>query len=260
MGKRERGLNDVLVVLVLVIAAWETLGRMFHLRPDFVPTPSRIVLEAWRENAQLIENAVASGLALATGILAVLAFSLALALLCGSGARHCSIVERVLTAAQGIPFIAAVPVLVVWFGYRKTPEVLVVFAVAFPVVGGAVLRRLRTIPPEILDFARALHASPLDVAVKIQLPWVLPSLLGSLEKAISMSVAAATAAEFVLAESGLGAVMIGAVSNLNTPLLMAAFLCVTALAVVPIGVLELAERVLAPQPADEAGLSLLQLR
>ncbi len=250
MRKKRAFPSNTLVWLTAAFIAWELMGRLLRIRPDILPTPSRIVLEAWRNSPDLLRHLLATATPWLFGLVAAMALALAAGLACASFQRPCRVLLGVARTWQAIPVIALAPVLVLWFGYGGMPRALLVGLAAFPVIATAVLTGLRGIPAEMLEMMRSMRATPAQVTLKLRIPFLLPALLRSLKSAATVGIAAAVAAEFVEAEAGLGYLMLSAISKMNTPLLFAAFLCAAALAALLIGVVKAAEHVLTPWHVD----------
>src|SRR5437667_3254151 len=77
LGRRTRAL----ALIIGAVVTWELSGRLFQLRTDLLPTPSRISLEIWKEWPQLSAHArvtwgeIAGGFFLAALLAIPLAFT-----------------------------------------------------------------------------------------------------------------------------------------------------------------------------------------
>src|SRR5438046_1070456 len=80
LGRRTRAL----ALIIGTVVTWELSGRLYQLRTDLLPTPSRISLEIWKEWPQLSAHArvtcgeIAGGFFLAALLAIPLAFTAAL--------------------------------------------------------------------------------------------------------------------------------------------------------------------------------------
>ena len=93
-------------------------------------------------------------------------------------------------------------------------------------------RGLTTIDARIGALMETLSASRLQVLLKVRLPNAVPYLFSGLKIAVPLSIIGAVVAEFVQADSGLGFVVMIAVSEINTPLV---FVAVLLMAVMSLG-------------------------
>ncbi len=136
-----------------------------------------------------------------------------------------------LVGSQTIPKVALAPLFMVWLGFGLAPKILMTFMIAFfPIVIGAVIG-LVTIEQELIYVARSMGASNWQLFWKVRLRHALPSLFGGLKVAITLAVVGAIVAEFVGADKGLGYIIQVANGHLDTPLLLAAVVVVSAIGI-----------------------------
>ncbi|GAA4133692.1 ABC transporter permease [Actinomadura keratinilytica] len=167
---------------------------------------------------------------------------------------YSSSVERtlypILLFAQVIPKIAVAPLFVVWLGFGVTPKIFVAVLIAFFPVVIAMVTGLKSVDPEMLQLSATMGAGPWKTFAKIRFPASLPHLFSGLKVAVTLAVTGAVVGEFVGANEGLGYVIQQANGNLDTPMLFAALLVMSALGVVLFVLIELAERLLLPWHAS----------
>jgi NitT/TauT family transport system permease protein len=203
------------------IVVWEVLGRLFEVQPDMLPTPTRILLEAWRHAPELRRH----GLATAFSVLVGLASGAATGVVIGVWVASATPVSRnflsIVTALEFAPLVALIPIFLLWFGYGPFPHVVIVCLVSLLAVTSGTLRGLMSVSPMSLRLMSALGASPTQILWKLRLPAILPGLFRALARASALSVTAALTAEFVEADAGLGYLMLSASTRMNTPLMFA---------------------------------------
>jgi NitT/TauT family transport system permease protein len=235
-----------LLPFAAVLLVWELAGHMAQLRPDRLPTPSRILFEAWRAGPYLSEHLAATAFAILGGLAAaVAASSLALAL-CVATPQSYPALRNIADSWKKFPVIAVAPVLVHWLGYGGRPRVLLVALTTFPVIVSGLLRGLAQVPEEMLELMTLNGATPGQITLKLRIPFLMPRALGSLKSAAALGVAACIAGEYVQAEAGLGFLMLSALSTMNTPLLFAGVCAAGLLAGVLVLLVAAAERGLTP--------------
>ena len=93
---------------------------------------------------------------------------------------------------------------------------------------------------------RSVGASKNKIMLRVRIPHSLPHLMAGLKVAITFSVIGAIVGEFAGANRGLGYVIQFASTQLDTPLIFAALLVVSALGLAFYYVVEFAERLLVP--------------
>ncbi|MCX7522813.1 ABC transporter permease [Microbacterium sp. STN6] len=155
-----------------------------------------------------------------------------------------------LVFAQVIPKVAIAPLFVIWLGFGSAPKVLVAVLVAFFPVVVSTIAGLRSVDPDLLDLASTMGSSQWKTFRKIRFPASLPHVFSGLKVAATLAVIGAVVGEFVGANEGIGYVLLNANGNLNTPMLYAGLVILSAIGIVVFMVIEVAERVFIPwQPS-----------
>src|SRR5207237_7105265 len=126
------------------------------------------------------------------GFLLSAAFGIPVAMLIAGSRTVESYVYPLLVFSQSIPKIAIAPLFVVWFGFGMLPKVLSAFLLGFfPVVVSAV-QGFKSVEPDMLDLARAMEASRLQIFRMVSLPHALPAIFAGQQVAIRLAVVGAT--------------------------------------------------------------------
>ncbi|MFW6641543.1 ABC transporter permease [Nocardiopsis algeriensis] len=135
------------------------------------------------------------------------------------------------------PVVALAPPLVVAFGFGMTPKVVVTAIITFFPVLINVATGLRSVPPPVLHVFETLHASRLEVLLRLRIPSSLPYTLAALRVVLPLSIVGAVVAEFVTAGSsgGLGTVISNAASTARLDFVYSAIFCLAALGVLLLG-------------------------
>jgi NitT/TauT family transport system permease protein len=167
----------------------------------------------------------------------LLGFALGTVLGIGGGAMvaHSPLLRRVLSpylvASQALPKLALAPLLVLWLGYDLAPKVVITALVAFfPLLENTVVG-LNDVAPEKLELFRLLRASAWQTFIKLRVPTALPYLFAGLRVAIVLSVVGAVVGEYVGANRGLGALIIASQGTMDTPLMFAVLVLLTAIGI-----------------------------
>jgi NitT/TauT family transport system permease protein len=230
----------------VALLTWELVGHFFAVRPDILPTPSRIVLEAWRDGPYMAEHMWATTYAVITGLICAFAVASLAFLACTEFRQSCLAVRAVSDMWLVLPVLAVAPVLVHWFGYGGLPRTLLVALATCPVLASGIFRGMARIPAAMAELMSTLGATRAQTTLKLRIPFILPALLESMKTAVAAAVAASVVGEFVQAEAGLGFLMLSALSRMNTPLLFAGVLAAASLAGVLAGIVGAARRILVP--------------
>jgi NitT/TauT family transport system permease protein len=232
--------------LTIILVVWQIYTSWSGISRIVLPSPVDIGLvsfqrydlllkETW---PTLIETILGFGLALLIGIpLAV----------CVSNSRLLNLaIYPILVATQSVPKVAIAPIVLVWFGLGIESKLALAFLVAFFPIVVDTATGLQATPPGLLELARSLRASPLQVFMKVQIPAALPFVFAGAKVAITLAVIGAVIGEFVGSVSGLGNLLLSANSQLEGPLAWAALVWLSVLGIILFAAVVLAERLLMP--------------
>ena len=145
-----------------------------------------------------------------------------------------------------MPKVAIAPVVLVWFGLGLQSKLAIAFLVAFFPIVVDTATGLQSTPAGLLELARSLRASSLQVFAKVQFPAALPFIFSGAKVAVTLAVIGAVIGEFVGSVSGLGNLLLTANSQLDSALAWAALIWLSILGIVLFVAVALAERLLMP--------------
>jgi NitT/TauT family transport system permease protein len=250
----QRRLGDYsypLAALAGGIVLWEVVVRVADIRTYILPAPSLVVAKLVEQSANIFRHSLVTGWEIILGFL----LSIVVGVPLGVAIYQSRLLERViypfLVASQTIPKIAIAPLLVIWFGWGLLPKVIVAFLIAvFPIVIDTVVG-LKNTRAEMFHLVRSMGATPLQAFFKISLPNALPNIFGGLKVAITLAVVGAVVGEFIAADSGLGYLLVVANGYLDTPLMFAGIIALSAMGIFFFYVIEILERILVPWRTDD---------
>jgi sulfonate transport system permease protein len=121
------------------------------------------------------------------------------------------------------PFLALVPLFITWFGLGEKPKIILIALACSTPVYLNTANAVRNVDRKVVEAARSFGLSKFRLLKEVTLPLSLPGILTGLRFAMAISVLALVAAEQINANSGIGAMMLTAQSNLNT---VTVFCCV----------------------------------
>lgn len=242
-------MKDILypmATVVAVIALWYGVVLGFDIAPYLLPLP-HLVLERIVADFQflLYHTWITSYETLGGFVLSmIVGIGLAIAIVASP------VIDRALmpwlVLSQTFPKVALAPLIAVWFGLGILPKLLVTFLVAFfPVVISTVVG-LRSIEREMLELARSMRATRLQLFWHFRLPMALPNIFAGLKVAVAFAVVGAVIAEWVGANEGLGYLLLRANANLDTALLFSVLVMLMIIGVVLYYAVELVERLMIP--------------
>lgn len=151
-----------------------------------------------------------------------------------------------LIALQTIPLIALVPLLRAITKNDDITRILIAAFVTFFVVALSVIRGLKASDPEAISLMRSYGAGRLRTLRHVQIPTCLPFLFSALRIAAPLSLVGAVLTDLLGSNSGLGFIMISAITFGQFKLLWTAVIIIVALGAAMAACVGLAERFAAP--------------
>ena len=156
------------------------------------------------------------------------------------------IIRPIITLFYSLPKIALAPLFLLWFGYGIIPNVMIAFLVAFfPIVINTAVG-LNAVEEDLLDLVHYLHASKLQVLVKIRLPNALPFIFSGFKISATLCVVGAIVGEFIASFQGLGFVLKQAQGLMDTPPMFASLILISILGLSLFGFIALLEQWVMP--------------
>jgi NitT/TauT family transport system permease protein len=143
-------------------------------------------------------------LAFSFAVAVVLGTSLGLLLALNEFARRS--IRPLVVALQITPFVAWVPLAVIWFGTSERAVVFVAIVGSFPAMTLATLQAIRQIPPVYERTGRTMGARGWLLYRRVILPAALPGVMAGLQQAWGFAWKALMAGELIVAaaHAGLG--------------------------------------------------------
>lgn len=237
----------MLFVCTLALIAWEIIADVDNNPPFILPAPSQI----WQrflltlQDGSLLRNSAVTLMEVMVGLLV----GVVLATLCGYMVGKSKVLESLLSpflvASQAVPIVAIAPLLVIWFGPGIFSKILIcALTVFFPVLVNTIVG-VRSVPTNLRDLMRSMHATSLQVLVFLEVPAALSVFLGGLRIGATLSVIGAVVGEFVGSDSGLGFLINVGRGQYDTALVFVAVLALMTMALALYGlVLALEKRLL----------------
>lgn len=236
--------------LVIFVALWELVCRVFHVPAYLVPAPSVIFTDTAKLSGPVAMHTLATGETVLLGFAASVVISLPLAVLITSSPLIANAVYPLLVLTQAIPKVALAPILVVMLGSNALPRVVVTFLVAFFPLVLSIAAGITSVPPELIELGRACKASRWRELWRIRLPYAMPFVFSGLKAAITLSVVGAVVGEFVNADSGLGYLIQTSTAFFNVPLAWGALVLLSLMGIVLFQLVVIVERLFFPWAVD----------
>ena len=220
-----------LALFVSILGLWEAFVRLTGVSPLVIPAPSAVLIVLW------------DGLTVGflwphiwvTAVEALLGFGLgcAIGFVAGVLLGEIDFLRRLLwpyvLASQVVPKLALGPIFIVWFGFGMTSTIVITALICFFPQLENTLTGLQSVPPEKRDLFRMLGASRRQTLLRLKIPSGLPVIMAGVRVAIVLALVGAVVGEFIGGDAGLGASIIAAQGMMDSTLMFALFVVITAL-------------------------------
>ncbi len=206
------------LLLLLVLAAWQLYVQTQNIDPLILPAPLRIIsatiaarsVFAAHIGTTLYETLVGLGVSLVVGVLTASIIDLSPFL------RRA--LYPLLVASQAIPIVAIAPLLIFSFGWGLLPKIIVVTLVCFFPITVSMADGLRSTDPELIKLYRTFGASELVIFWRVRLPQSLPGFFSGLRIAATYAVVGSFLGELVSSVYGLGILFVYEEKSFRTDL------------------------------------------
>ena len=235
-----------LVGILGFLVVWQLVVVIYKMPAYLLPTPTEIAHVFFARLPELIHHGWVTVYEMIAGYALAVAVAVPLAIAITSSRAFNELVMPTMLFFQIVPKVAIAPLFLVWFGVGATPKILVAFLISFfPIVIDAAVG-LRSMSPEMHDLAHSMGATRMQVFSQFRLPTSLPYLFSGLKVAATLAIAGTVVGEFVGADRGLGYLLLVTNSNLETPMMFATIVALTAIGFVFYYMVELLENFLIP--------------
>ncbi len=231
---------------VVLIALWAFLCVYGNVPTVVLPTPDKVLYAFIARFDLIVSEGWVTLKETIYGFILALVIGIPMAVAVANSRALNLMFYPLLIGLQSVPKVALAPIVLVWLGTGIESKLAIVWLVAFfPIIVDTVAG-LRSTPPQLLELARSLRATPMQVFIKVQLPAALPFIFTGAKVAITLAVIGAVIGEFIGSSEGLGFLLLSATSQLDSPLAFAALFALSFLGMFVYLLVELAERLAAP--------------
>lgn len=195
LGPPLLGVASLLIVWAVVAAATDTAS---------IPGPA----ETWTAlrdgiaDGTIPEATLKTLIRLAFSFVAALVIGTALGLLLATFELARRSIRPLVVALQITPFVAWVPLAVIWFGATERAVVFVAIAGSFPAVTLATLQGIRQVSPLYVRAGRTLGAAGWELQRSVVFPAALPAYMAGVQQAWGFAWKALMAGELIVQATG----------------------------------------------------------
>lgn len=219
------------LLLILLLGGWEAYGRLSGIPSLVVPLPSAVLGTLW--------DGLTSGFLLPHLAMTSAEMTLGLAIGCAVGFLAGVLLAEVeglrrllypyIIASQVVPKLALGPLFIVWFGFGMTSTVVITALICFFPLLENTMTGLGQVDPNKRELFRMLRATRLQTLLRLKIPAGLPVILAGVRVSVVLALVGAVVGEFIGGRTGLGASIIAAQGMMDSTMMFALFIVITAL-------------------------------
>lgn len=232
------------LVPVVLVLTWESFAQTGWLSPQILPAPSKIIRTAIKlaSNGSLLNDLCVSLLRATLGFVIGSSIGFGLGVLTGLSRVAEAAIDRSVQMIRAIPFLALLPLVIVWLGVGETQKIfLVALGVVFPIYINTTLG-IRQVDPKLIELGRVQGLTTLQLIRYIVFPGALPSILTGVRYALATAWLALVVAETIGAQSGIGFLAMDAREFLRTDVIVLTIVIYALIGVLADGIARWLER------------------
>ncbi|CAN7334094.1 ABC transporter permease subunit [Rhizobium sp. LjRoot254] len=207
---------------IVLLIIWEALARFGFIEPYVLPAPSKVLMTAIKlsYSGTLANDLLVSLTRAAVGFAIGGSIGFVLGTLVGFSRLAEAFIDRSVQMVRAIPFLAVLPLVIVWFGVGETQKIfLVALGVGFPIYVNTTLG-IRQVDPKLVELGRVQGLTTRELIRRIILPGAMPSILTGVRFSLATAWLALVVAETIGAQSGLGFLAMDAREFLRTDVIV----------------------------------------
>ncbi len=222
---------------LLLLVAWEVIGRLGIYRESLLPTPSRVarvwwdLITGWSSSAgpyagKWAAHAWASTWRVFTGFTIASCLGVGLGLLIGLSPVIEKLFDPTIQLLRNIPVTAWVPLAILFFGIADPPAIfLIALGAFFPAVVNT-SQGTRQVPLLLIKAARMMGVNRRQLILWVIFPAVLPGIFTGIRLSMGIAWVLVVVAEMIAVKSGLGYLLLDAYYFFRTDVVIACMLSI----------------------------------
>lgn len=236
------------VSVIVGLAAWEGVYRLFHVSPLVLAPPSAVATEFVKlaRAGTLTTDILVSAKEFTLGYVVSAVLAVVLGLLLGINARFRYIANPWMQALYATPTVSLAPLFIIWLGFGLISKAWIVGLLVFFPVLISTSEGVRSLDAHLVDVAVAFKTNRTEFFWKVVLPATLPHIFTGLRLAVARGIIGLVVGDLFGSNEGLGYLILNASQLFNTPMLFVGTVILAVAGVVLTGLLSAAERIVSP--------------
>lgn len=254
LQRRQANKNRAIAVAVHIAALliWEFGVRWFEVPRFILSSPSEVIQTITAAKYDWLNNSLVTAGEILGGYLLAIILGIATALLFSWSKTLSTLAFPLLITLNMIPKVALGPLVIVWFSYGISTNILITFSLCYFPILLTTIRGLREIEPDLLDLVNSLRGTKWQQFIYIQLPGAMPFIFSGMKVATILAVAGAVVGEFIASDRGLAYLMIQVQASLDTPAMFMAVTLITLIGMLLYLAVLFLEHMVVPQDARKS--------
>ncbi|NKE36071.1 ABC transporter permease [Natronococcus sp. JC468] len=204
------------------VALWWALARLLEIPSFLLPSPGAVAARLAGNPELYLANAVYTLEKVVYGGAIGISAGVALAVFVAYVPWFRRAVYPYLVTVRVLPKLAVAPLLLIYLGTgTATAIVFVALITFFPLVLNAAAGLDRA-PAAHRDLLRSVGAGPLERLLYVDVPYAIPDVFAGLKQSVTLAVVGAVVSEWVVADDGLGFLILSGSENVRPDVMLAA--------------------------------------
>ena len=239
--------SDALLRLIsplVILLLWEFASRIGVLPERIITAPSAIGHTLWSMilSGELFTHLLVSLQRAMLGLAIGVSIGTSLALIAGLSRKGELAVDSPMQMLRTLPFLAIVPLFILWFGVGETPKIaLIALGTTFPIYL-TLFSGIRNLDIKLIEAAKTLGLSRREQIWHVVLPAALPSFFVGLRYSFGISWLGLVVVEQINATAGIGYLVNDARDFMRTDVIVICLLIYSILGLLIDGIVRTLER------------------
>ena len=204
----KRGTTIRIFSVLLTIAIWQWFGRSVDQIFFSHPLAIAEAVPAMFKTGEIQKATFASVQSLFIGFPLAVVLGVTFGLLMGRYKLVHHFLDLEITAIYATPYVALIPLLILWFGLGLKAKIAIVFLPSFFPIIINTADGVRNVSRSLVEIAKVERASEWQIFAKIVLPAALPSIMTGVRLGVGRAVVGMVVAEMFTAITGLGGAIV----------------------------------------------------
>lgn len=190
----------------LILLVWWLVTELGIVKPLFLPSPVKVLLEGWRQVNEgiLIADASVSFYRISVGWLAATVVAVPIGILMGNFRIVEGSLEPLISTLRYMPVVALIPLSILWAGIGDLQKILILFLATFFQQTLMIMDNVKNVDMNLIRAGQTLGFSSSEILRRIILPASLPGIWDTFRITIGWTWTYLVVAELVAASDGLG--------------------------------------------------------